>query len=72
MSKDSECPALSNCEYSKSEMNQEGGEKFGPTRGDSCSAHPQPRSFWLPRVPLLLVQAQHALKVPGQNFELTL
>lgn len=63
--KDPECSELSNCEYSRSEMNQERGEKVGPTPGDSCPPQPQPRTFWLPHVPLLLVQSQHALKIPG-------
>lgn len=65
VSKDSECSEVSNCEYSKSEMNQERGEKVGPIPGNSCPPQPQPRSFWLPHVPLLLVQVHHALKIPG-------
>lgn len=40
MSKDSECPELSDYEYSKSEMNQERGEKVGLNPSPNLSGSP--------------------------------
>lgn len=57
---------------SKSERNEPMGGNAGLCPEIPAPSSTWPPSFWLFHVPLLLVQAQHPLKVPGHNFELTL